>query len=100
MAERQIAAAAVDVDLLAEVMHDHRRAFDVPTRPPWPELRGICRLGRRRPTPHRKAQRVALCARPDDAQRILVAQLADHRTPRAARQPAVAAVPAYLEVQP
>ena len=44
VAELQVPSAAVDVDLLAEIVHGHHRAFDVPSRAALTELRGPGRL--------------------------------------------------------
>src|SRR5260370_22788497 len=100
MAERQVATAAVDIDLLAQVMHGHRRAFDVPTRPARPELRRPRGLVRRGPTPQRKIERIALAPQPDHPPQILVAQLAEPRPPGPAPPAAVTAAFPAVQVHP
>src|SRR5579859_8103564 len=44
MAELQVPAAAVDVDLRAKVVHRHHGAFDVPSGAPLAKFRGPRRL--------------------------------------------------------
>src|SRR5215468_507488 len=67
MREDEIDAAAVDVDRLAEVALDHRRALDVPTGAPAPpRARPTDDVGRRR-LPEHEIARVAFVRRDLDA---------------------------------
>src|SRR2546421_8871715 len=82
VAEDQVATAAVNVDLLAQVAHRHRRALDVPAGPARPEPRRPAWLAGAGWAPEREIQPVALGARPDPAQQLLLPQLAQHRAAR------------------
>src|SRR5450759_4425686 len=99
VAELEVPPPPVNVDLLAEIPHRHRRAFDVPPRPPRPELRRPRRLVGRRGTPEREVEGVALCAGADGPEQTLLAQLAHHGSPGAMRQTAVTAVSAHVDVE-
>src|SRR3981081_1353165 len=99
MAEREVAPAAVDVDLLAQVSHRHRRALDVPTRTSVTKSRRPRRLTRRGRPPQWKVQRISLCARTNRAQQFLFSQLPNHRQPRSMRKLTVAGIPAHVEIE-
>src|SRR5207245_8418690 len=99
MAEREVAPAAMDVELLAEVPHRHRRALDVPTRTSTTKPRRPCRFTRSGRPPQRKVQRIPLRARAHRAQQRLLFQLANHRKPRSMRKLTVAGKPTYVEIQ-
>ncbi len=58
--ERQVGAAAVDVDRRAQEALGHRRAFDVPARPARPPWAGPGRLIRRLGLPEHKIKGMAL----------------------------------------
>src|SRR5262249_10851478 len=90
--EDQVLAAAMDVERLAEVFHGHRRALDVPARPPrTPRAlpRGLARL---RALPQREVQRIPLRLAGLDA--VALAQLVD----APARQLPVVGLPAHVVV--
>ena len=82
MRELQVQAAAVDVERLAEVLHAHGRALDMPPRTPRSPRRLPGRLARLRPLPQREIAGVALLLAHLDARprfqllRVAVAQLA------------------------
>src|SRR6202521_1244344 len=99
MAERKIAAAAMNIDLVSEVSHCHRRAFDMPARPPGPKARRPGRLVRPRTAPQREVQSVALGLGPNGAEQSFITQLANHRPARAMRQAPVPAIPARVEIE-
>ena len=99
MAELKVPPSAVNVDLLAQVVHRHRRALDVPARPPVAKLRGPRGLVWSRATPQGEVERVLLGLRPHDAEQVLVPKLAQHGAPREMRQPSVTPVLADVEVQ-
>ena len=99
VAELQVPAATMDVDLLAEVVHRHRGALDVPSRPTVSEFRRPCRLVGRRAAPQREVQRVGLGVGTHGAEQVFVAQLAQHREMRQVRETPVAAVLADIEVE-
>src|ERR1700730_16625756 len=99
VAERKIAATAMDVDLLAEIAHRHCRALDVPAWPPGAKARRPRRLVRPGTAPQRKIQNVALGPWPDRAQQSFIAQLTNHRAARAMRQAPIPAIPARVEIE-
>src|SRR5947208_2667390 len=59
MRKDQIGPAAVDVELIAERLAGHRRALDVPARPPATPGARPCRLALAGALPQRKVARVA-----------------------------------------
>ena len=81
--EDEVDAAAVDVEGLAEKRPGHRRAFEVPARPPRPPGRRPGRLARLRGFPEDEVHRVALVGRHLDA------GAGDHLVERTVRQAAV-----------
>ena len=78
----QVEAAAVDIEVAAQVFHAHRRAFDVPARSPAPPGALPRRLAGLRALPEREIARMMLERRrfdPGTSQkrfRVAVAQLA------------------------
>ncbi len=99
MAEHQVAAATVDVDLGSEVVLRHHRALDVPARPPFAELRRPRGLIWRRGPPEWEVEQVTLRFGPDRAQQRFVSKLAEHRAACAVGKSTVAAVLANVEVE-
>src|SRR6185437_10381240 len=95
----QVAPPTVDVDLLPQVAHRHRRALDVPARPPRSKLRRPRRLVGSRPPPQGEIKEIPLRVRTDPAEQPLVAQLAQHRLARPVGKPTETRVPADVEVK-
>src|SRR4051812_30870509 len=60
MREDQIHSAAMDVDLLAEMAHRHRRALDVPSRTAFAPRRVPAEAALATRLPQREVERVAL----------------------------------------
>src|SRR5438477_12680995 len=87
------------VDLLPQVVHRHRRALDVPPRPSLSKLRGPRRLVGPGASPQNEVKRVPLRLRPNDAEQVLVAKLAQHAAARQAPEAPGAAVLADTAAQ-
>src|SRR5207302_9482974 len=75
VAEDQVPAPAVDVDLRPEIAHRHDGAFDVPARLAIAELRGPGRLVRPGGPPQREVEGVALGVWSDGAEELFLAEL-------------------------